>query len=72
MICQKKIVNALKSEVKKLKYADLKSISIKSDSWNFSCKTYIDLGRSHNLTIMRKKCLMSLSRSYIQNIKISF
>ncbi|MFT4314038.1 MAG: hypothetical protein AB3P11_02870 [Wolbachia pipientis] len=51
----KKIVNALKSEVKKLKYADLKSISIKSDSWNFSYKTYIDLGRSHNLTINEKE-----------------
>ncbi|BET34878.1 MULTISPECIES: hypothetical protein [Wolbachia] len=51
----KKIVNALKSEVKKLKYADLKSISIKSDNWNFSYKTYIDLGRSHNLTINEKE-----------------
>uniref|UniRef100_A0A3B0JAW6 Uncharacterized protein n=1 Tax=Wolbachia endosymbiont of Aleurodicus floccissimus TaxID=2152762 RepID=A0A3B0JAW6_9RICK len=51
----KKIVNALKSEVKKLKYADLNSISIKSDSWNFSYKTYIDLGRSHNLTINEKE-----------------
>lgn len=51
----KKIVNALKSEVKKLKYADLKSISIKSDSWNFSYKTYIDLCRSHNLTINEKE-----------------
>ncbi|MCA7010599.1 hypothetical protein [Wolbachia endosymbiont of Tribolium confusum] len=50
----KKIVNALKSEVEKLKYDDLKSISIKSDSWNFGYKTYIDLSRSHNLTINEK------------------
>ncbi|MBR9983814.1 MAG: hypothetical protein MUP48_06260 [Wolbachia endosymbiont of Homalodisca vitripennis] len=51
----KKIVNALKSEVKKLKCADLKSISIKSDGWNSGYKAYIDLDRSHNLTINEQK-----------------
>ncbi len=51
----KKIVNALKSEVEKLKYADLKSVPIKSDCWNSGYNTYIDLGRSHNLTINKYK-----------------
>ncbi|QJT94068.1 hypothetical protein HGO53_01730 [Wolbachia endosymbiont of Diaphorina citri] len=54
----KKIVNALKSEVKKLKYSDLKSIPMKSGGWssiNSGYNTYIDLGRSHNLTINEKE-----------------
>ncbi|WP_353287967.1 hypothetical protein [Wolbachia endosymbiont (group B) of Gerris lacustris] len=51
----KKIVNALKSEVEKLKYADLKSVQIKSDGWNSGYKAYIDLDRSHNLTINEQK-----------------
>lgn len=51
----KKIVNALKSEVEKLKYADLKSVPIKSGSWKFGYNTYIDLDRSHNLTINEQK-----------------
>ncbi|WP_265015284.1 hypothetical protein [Wolbachia endosymbiont (group B) of Camptogramma bilineatum] len=55
MIWQKKIVNALKSEVEKLKYADLKSVPIKSDCWNSGYNTYIDLSRSHNLTINEKE-----------------
>lgn len=41
--------NALESEIKKLKYADLKSISING------FKTYSDLDRSHNLTINKQK-----------------
>lgn len=54
----KKIVNALKSEVKKLKYSDLKSIPMKSGGWssiNSGYNTYIDLDRSHNLTINKQK-----------------
>ncbi|WP_353281101.1 hypothetical protein [Wolbachia endosymbiont (group B) of Horisme vitalbata] len=51
----KKIVNALKAKVKKLKYADLKSIPVKSGCWSFGYNTYIDLGRSHNLTINEKE-----------------
>ncbi|MGL9725761.1 MAG: hypothetical protein ACR5KV_03615 [Wolbachia sp.] len=48
----KEIVNVLESEIKKLKYADLKSVPVKSNS---GFKTYSDLDRSHNLTINKQK-----------------